>query len=412
MRLEESEISEMKKYTHILTILVVIIFTAVTSQANWGDYDTTFGFLGASVDTSVTNHTPLAVALQTDGKILVTGYKLVGGKKRFFLRRYLSNGQLDTSFGNNGSAVSNALINVTADYYGSKIVVQSNGKIAVAGVGNQLPVVWRFHSTGYADTSFGSNGGMRTFSAYATTVSAPRIATYSNLLYVGLIEQGNASTVVIKFNSDGTQDMSFGSGGEAITDAGNTFSLAVDPSTGNILLGGRRRSDPSDYGIERFLTTGVLDATFNHWNAAYAGWVGSYPSEFVRLTNGEFVMNERWVNVGGALLVGANYVRLSSSGAFTSRTEYEPQESISMGEWPNGDCPDINAQQSDGKVILKGTGYDELFRFSTNFATVTTMHCASYANLDTRTAAVLQSDDKMVAAGTYSGYITLVRTIP
>ena len=402
----------MKKRIHGLTIVLVAIIATQTSRAAWGDYDTTFGFLGAAVDTSVANHTPSGVALQADGKILVTGYKLVSGKKRFFLRRYLSNGQVDTTFGNNGSAVSNPLININADYFGTRIVVQSNGKIAVAGVGNHLPVVWRFHSTGYADTSFGSNGGMRTFSTYATTFTAPRIATYSNILYIGLIEQGNASTVVIKLNSDGTQDLSFGSSGEAITDAGNTFSLAVDPSTGNILLGGRRRSDPTDYGVERFLTTGVLDATFNHWNAAYAGYVGSYPSEFVRLSNGEFVMNERWVNVGGALLVGANYVRLSSSGSFTSRTEYEPDEVISMGEWPNGSCPDMNAQQSDGKVILKGTGYDELFRFSTNFSTVTTMHCASYANLDARTPAVLQNDDKMVAGGTYNGYIAIIRTLP
>lgn len=403
----------MTKSIRALILVLFITFAAFTSHAAWGDYDTTFGFLGAVVDNTVTSHYPSAVALQADGKILVAGYKLSGGKKRLFLRRYLSNGQVDTAFGNNGSAVTYAFINTNADYFGSKIVVQSNGKIAVAGVGDQLPVVWRFNSSGFADTSFASNGGMKTFSNYSASSYAPRIATYSNILYLGLIAQGNASTVVIKLNSDGTQDMSFGGSGEAITDAGNSFSLAVDPASGNILLGGRRRSDPSDYGIERFLTTGVLDATFNHWNAAYQGFVASYPSEFVQLANGQFVMNERWVNVApGALTLGANYVRLSSSGAFTSRTQYEPQITVDQSDWYDGPCPDINDQQSDGKVILKGSNNDELFRFSSNFSSVTSMHCASYANLDSRTPAVLQSDDKMVAGGTYGGYIAIVRTMP
>ena len=404
----------MNKYNQILRIVLAITVTALTCHAAWGDFDGTFGFLGAAIDNNSANHYPKAVALQADGKILVTGYKLVSGKKRFFLRRYLSNGQVDTSFGSNGSAFLYALINVNADYFGSRIVVQSNGRIAVAGVGNQLPVVWRYHSNGYPDTSFGGNGGMRTFSAYATTFTAPRIATYSDILYVGLIEIGSTSTVVIKINSYGTQDTSFGSSGEALTDAGNTFSLAVDPATGNILLGGRRRSDPNDYGIERFLTTGVLDPSFNRWNATYQGFVGSNPSDFLRLANGEFVLNERWFNITSAISLGANYVRLSSNGAFTSRTTYEPYEILNQSEWTLSPCPDINAQQSDAKVIMKGMNYDELFRFSGNFATVETMSCASYANLaaGSRTPAVLQTDDKMVAAGTYGGYIALVRTMP
>ena len=400
----------MKNYIAALILTISILGFSSSADAAWGDFDTTFGFLGAAIDGNVTDHHPYAVALQADGKILVTGYKTVGGKKRFFLRRYLSNGQIDTSFGNNGSAVSYALIDANADYYGYRIVVQANGRIAIAGVGDQLPVIWRFLSTGYADTSIGQ-GGMKTFSTFEN--AAPRIATNANVLYVGLIEQGYTSTVVLKFNSNGTQDLSFGTSGKAITDAGNVFSLAVDPTSGNILLSGRRRSDPNDYGIERFLTTGVLDSSFNHWNATYSEWQGSYPSEFVRLANGEFVLNERWANISGGITFGANIVRLSSNGLFTSRSQYEPDGVIPLGS-PEGDCPDLNAQQSDGRVILKGWNNDALFRFSTNFSTTHTMDCDSYASMDpgTQTPAVLQSDDKMVGGGTYGGYITLVRTLP
>lgn len=400
----------MTNYLKAFVLSLVIVAFSQTSYSAWGDYDTTFGFLGASVDGGVTSHYPRGIAVQADGKILVTGYRLVSGKERFFLRRYLSNGQIDTSFGSNGSAVSYALINTNSDYRGERIVVQANGKIAVLGRNNDHPIIWRFHSSGTADTGFAGNGGMKTLTAYIAFTTS--IATYSNILYVAASKATPASTVIVKFDSTGAQDSSFGTGGEALTDA--NFSNAIDVDTvGNILIGGRRRSDPSDYGIERFLAAGVLDPTFTHWGAAYAGWIGSNPSDFVRLANGEFVLNERSYNIAsGGATVSANYVRLSSSGNFISRTLYEPSEFV-IGA-PAGNCPDLTEQQQDGRVILKGANSDELFRFSTDFSTVQTMPCSSYQSMDpgSRTRAILQSDDKMVAAGTYNGYIVLVRTLP
>ena len=398
----------MKNRIRILIVILPLAIFSNTARASWGDFDTTFGFLGAAID-GIADHYPRGIAVQPDGKILVTGYYLVSGRKRFFLRRYLSNGSVDTSFGNNGSAVSNALIVINADYSGYRIVVQANGRIAVAGLGNTRPTIWRFLSSGFADTSIGA-GGMKTLSAYAANFN-PVLATYSNILYAGVVEDGSTSTVILKFNSSGSQDTSFGNSGEAQTDANGAFSMDVDPTSGNILVSGRRRSDPNDYGVERFLTTGVLDPTFTHWGAAYGGWVGSNPSSFVRLANGEFVLNERSYNVavGGATL-WASIVRLSSSGSFISRSLYEPSEFVYGA--PAGSCPDVIAQQQNGKVVLKGANSDELFRFSTDFSTVHTMSCSSYSSMSSPTPAVLQSDDKMIAAGIYNGAIVIVRTLP
>ena len=98
----------MKAYTRILIATLVLSVFSANSSGAWGDYDTTFGSLGIASD-GITSHYPEGVAVQADGKILVTGFRYVSGKKRFFLRRYLSNGQVDTSFGNNGSAISNGL---------------------------------------------------------------------------------------------------------------------------------------------------------------------------------------------------------------------------------------------------------------------------------------------------------------
>jgi uncharacterized delta-60 repeat protein len=398
----------MKRHLGILMIAFATAAFAQTAIAAWGDYDTTFGFLGAALD-DIANHRPTAVAVQPDGKILVTGYRTLStGRRRFFLRRYLSNGQVDTSFGSNGSAVSNALLNLNADYAGYRVLVQANGRIVVSGIGNGNPTIWRFFSSGSADTSIG-NGGMRSLSAYGG--NTPPVTTYANILYVGVAVDSTTPSIVLKFNSGGSQDMSFGTNGELITDAARSFSLGVDPTTGNLLVSGRRRSDPNDYGIERFLPTGALDPSFTHYGATYTGWTGSLPSQFVRLANGQFALNQRWINVaqGGGGLLGADLVRLSSSGNYTSRTTYEPTVFLNFLDYG---CPDIIAQQGDGRLILKGTNSDEIFRFSTSFASVQTMSCANYEGFDNLTQAVLQSDDKMIAAGTYNGHIAIIRTLP
>ena len=401
----------MKTYIRIFFILITLVSTVSTTIAAWGDADTTFGSLGMALD-GIANHYPRGVAVQADGKILVTGYRVSGGRQRFFLRRYLSNGQVDTSFGSNGSAVSNALINVNADYRGARIVVQANGRIAVYGTQNDRPVIWRFTSSGSGDSSIGT-GGMRVISAYqAAPETVESIATYSNILYVGVRTTSSPSTtVILKYNSSGTQDTSFGTGGEAVTDASQHFTLSVDATTGNILIGARRNNDV-DFGIERFLPTGQIDPTFNHWDAVYSDYGGNplaSPHMFIRLASGQYAFNYRWISGTGPFIFSARIVHFSTSGAVTGSTVYEDDPPFS---YVTGNCPDILAQQANGRILAKSVDNDYIYRFSTSYFTINKMGCESYSTLQSPTRAVLQSDDKMIAAGRYDGDIAIVRTLP
>src|SRR5688500_9054706 len=100
----------------ILTVVLVLAFHAFESRAAWGDYDPSFGFQGVVGD-PVTGHIPQGIVIQPDGKILITGYRtLTVGGKGFFLRRYLANGQLDTSFGTNGAAFGPEIISRGSDH--------------------------------------------------------------------------------------------------------------------------------------------------------------------------------------------------------------------------------------------------------------------------------------------------------
>jgi hypothetical protein len=248
-------------------------------------------------------------------------------------------------------------------------------------------------------------GGMKILYAYEGS-SAPPIATYLNILYVGVIDDQTAQTRIIKFNANGTQDTSFGTSGEAITDANNDYSIAVDPTSGNILIGDRRRSNIAQFGIQRFLPTGFPDPTFTHWGATYNTW--PYVSyRFVRRSNGQFVMNERTYNItGGGVTVDSHLVRLTSTGNFTSRSGYEHANILAYA------CPEILAEQQDGKVILRGASGEHLYRYSANFLTIQTSSCSSYSLIQGFTYAVLQPDDKMLVAGRYNGNIMIIRTIP
>src|SRR5262249_51200600 len=75
---------------------------------------------------------------------------------------------------------------------------------------------------------------------------------------------------VARFNTDGSKDTTFGSGGMTITDfAGSTddaFALAIQ-SDGKILLAGRAThgtitNADGDFGVVRYLTNGTLDGGF------------------------------------------------------------------------------------------------------------------------------------------------------
>src|SRR5688500_12991801 len=71
----------MKNFVRVLVLTMAVGASVNDASATWGDYDPTFGFLGMAVD-SVANHHPGGVAVQSDRKILVIGYKIFAGSKQ------------------------------------------------------------------------------------------------------------------------------------------------------------------------------------------------------------------------------------------------------------------------------------------------------------------------------------------
>ena len=140
----------------------------------YGIQDPSFGVNGNGIVTTNLggdNNFAYAGALQPDGKIIVAGTtnKIAGGATHSFaLVRYLSNGTPDPSFGTNGIVVTDIAGGTNANSQAYACTVQSDGKIIAAGWSNKEGVniydftLVRYNSNGTPDSTFGVNGIMTT----------------------------------------------------------------------------------------------------------------------------------------------------------------------------------------------------------------------------------------------------------
>jgi len=242
-----------------------------------GSLDTSFGINGI-VTTPIFDGQLNDLALQQDGKIVTVGYDdaATGSTgNRFIVVRYNPDGTLDSSFGS-GGIVSTQYDGSTFDR-GHAVALQSDGKIVVFGDlsygGSNSLFTARLNTNGSLDTTFGTNGFVaepifgNSDSGYDFTLQSD-----GKIVVTGFFQtsSGGTGTYVIRYNSDGSRDSSFGSGGIVSNPfaTGNDFglTLAIQPTDGKIVVGGINpdpsNSSKTDFVVRRFSTDGSLDTTF------------------------------------------------------------------------------------------------------------------------------------------------------
>src|SRR5262245_31488051 len=117
----------------------------------------------ALVDVAGGNDQAAAVAIQGDGKLVLAGtaFNSSNNTNDFALVRLNANGSLDTTFGTNGKATADfagAGASATTDQ-ASAVALQSDGKIVVVGSSGADFAVARFNANGSLDTTFGTEIG-------------------------------------------------------------------------------------------------------------------------------------------------------------------------------------------------------------------------------------------------------------
>jgi uncharacterized delta-60 repeat protein len=229
---------------------VVVPGVVADASTTVGSLDTTFG-TGGSVLTDLTNTgLPEGQAStevrQPNGDIVVAG--------AFGVARYLPTGKIDTSFGAGGLAPQ---LGGLASILGPGLALQSDGKIIVTGTqtdpadngfsASELAVA-RYNANGTPDTSFGSGGitGTEIFTPPGGGTGAEGIAALvqpdGKVLVAGTADTPTAPRTfttdgfAARFNSNGSVDTGFGTGGKTlITSDPEVSDIALD-ATGDIFV--------------------------------------------------------------------------------------------------------------------------------------------------------------------------------
>jgi uncharacterized delta-60 repeat protein len=211
---------------------MALILSGQIAQAADGDVDPTFGIDG-KVLTDFDHSTDIAnaVAIQADGKIVVVGTTYRDNdfsNEDFAVTQYNPDGTLDKAFGIGGK--------VQTDFPGlaavaSSVVVQPDGKIVVAGGAFPLFTflgdfkVVRYNSNGSLDTSFGDGGIVTTTFPEGSYAFDVALQNDGKIIAAGTVfvdfnpgESSNTDFALARYNADGTPDATFGNGGQASTD--------------------------------------------------------------------------------------------------------------------------------------------------------------------------------------------------
>ena len=255
---------------NIFTVLVFALISSV-SNAQSGNLDSTFGTNGKVVGFGFGEC--FASAIQQDGKIIAAGRSdLNGGRDNFLIVRYLSNGELDSSFGSNGKVVTGFVDANKGDYdYEAvySISIQSDGRIIVAGDGyigypdvNYNILLARYTKDGRLDSSFGINGKVSHDFGGNEYASSMIMQPDGKLIVTG--EMGN-SILVARYMSDGNLDESFGNNGIVISNFGGigiSRSVALQSDGKIVIAGGTNVGSGEKFLVVRYLSDGNLDVTF------------------------------------------------------------------------------------------------------------------------------------------------------
>ncbi len=233
-----------------------------------GTLDTGFGTDG-KVLTPVGTLTDEAhsIALQDDGKIVVAGYAS-SGNNDFAVVRYNADGSLDTGFGTGGKVTTP--IGTDSDY-AQDVAVQADGKIVVSGYtkvslfDTDFALV-RYNADGSLDSGFGTGGKVTTAfgtgydEAYSVTVQAD-----GKIIVAGSANNGSEDFALIRYNADGSLDSGFGTGGKVTTPIGTGAVTAYDvlvQADGKIVVAGQASGTGYDFALARYNADGSLDSGF------------------------------------------------------------------------------------------------------------------------------------------------------
>lgn len=399
---------------NLLFIWMALLNVTGMASAQAGQLDTTFANKGIFLVNPIGRQGgSTRVALQSDGKLVLAAPS--GDPQQsnngITLVRLNIDGSPDTSFGTAGVVVFGNQVTVPVG-----VAIQTDGKIVVAsaaaqnGDGGFAFGLARFNSDGSVDSTFGNGGHVGGFTLRgAALVLQPD----GKILLTG-------SNTLARFDSNGQFDTTFGTGGVSVMPFSSAAAIALQ-SDGKILIASAPIANPGSIiggTIVRFNPNGTLDKTFGLFGQVASIASGgvfdtsgtALVASIVLQADGKFIVagaiTSKLINPPGSISTGFGLVRYNPNGSIDTSFGTRGGVLTNSGSNPNATAFAL-AIQSNGDVIAAGQAgsslalsrYTSAGKLDTTFGLGGTVTTSLGSNPSAISSLALQSDGKIVAAG-------------
>jgi uncharacterized delta-60 repeat protein len=337
-----------------------------------------------------------------------------------------ADGDLDPTFGIDGKVVTD--FNDSTDWM-SRIAVQPDGKIVA--IGDTHPshrgALARYNPDGTLDATFGNGGKVITVASARESASGLLLLPDGKIMIsgsIGVPTEFDTSFALLRFNSDGSVDPTFGNGGTVMTNINNDYDAAYAialQSDGKIVAAGKRgiQFNPTEQrkgnvALARYNPDGSLDTTFGNGGKVvndFGQGLESYAIDVVIQPDGRIV-------IAGESAYAFLVARYNSDGTLDTTFGNGGFREINFGDLSWDHARDV-LLQADGKIVVVGISeinspYDSfaVARFNPDgsldesFGNGGKVTMVDQGDLE---AGILQSDGKLIALGTTGNNFTLLR---
>jgi uncharacterized delta-60 repeat protein len=265
-------------------------------------------------------------------------------------------GDLDTSFGNGGKVITPIPGGISQP---TRVRIQPDGKIVAVGFDSQngfantISFLVRHNTDGTIDNSFGINGSVVVVASSEETTFQDFVILPDGKFLVTGYKFGLTSVVVVlyRYTANGTLDATFGTNGVVTTPVDGLFGRRIVLQPDGKFVVGCGTYYAGSYGVAvvvRYNPNGTLDATFG--------------TSGITTLSGFQNIGEILVQTDGKLLVAGDTGSGSNRNIFVLR--HNPNGTLDSGFGANGIVQtDVDNQsnavggmalQPDGKIIVNG----------------------------------------------------------
>lgn len=337
-----------------IIIFLILILNSAEIFAKDGDLDLTFNKTGKfSIPFGNQFSILYSVLVQPDEKIVAVGMSDI----EFALVRLNVDGEMDNSFGHKGRVI---LPITNTNSLNMSIAIQSDGKLVLTGSSNDQFVVVRVNSNGVLDSTFGTDGIVKFTFGYGINSNAIKIQKDNKIVVGGDSYAGRALNLTRlkidgKFDPLFTDTIADGFGKVLIqfdlNAVGNAVAIQND---GKILICG---NIGGFFSVLRLQSNGALDLNFGPFGLGYVTIISGVSAS----ANSIVLQSDQKIVLGGQSDSKFVLARLTTDGTLDKTFNKKGFVETSIDQIAA--IQSIVLQPWDSKIVVAGFSVVELNKF-------------------------------------------------